>query len=78
MKDKDDLGAQVFSFPRWKRNYPQFSYKFEMRNEGPAITVAYGGENLVEYEMPWEEFVWCYPCLWPALVLKTQLEDIAS
>jgi len=76
MNTEGPFEAQIFSFPRWKRNRPEWSYRFDMRSEGPAITVAYEGNELAEFEMPWEHFAWCFPILWPALILKEQIESL--
>lgn len=62
------MEAEIFSFPRWKRDKPGWSYRFDMRDTGPAVVVAYGGENIAEFEVPWEEAIWSIPAFWPMLM----------
>ena len=65
------MDAEIFSWPRLRRVQPGWSYQFDMGDKGPGIKMRFGGDEVLDLQMPWDDFGWYVPALWPFLVLKS-------
>lgn len=64
------MEAEIFSFPRWKRTQPGWSYTFGIGDRGPLVKMGFGGHDLMDFQMPWDDFGWYVPALWPFMALQ--------